>query len=111
MIAQSKFLDVILTIVPGPEFADTRQVRSFSFTPNIVGLEFTVEHILLLPETNKVIFYSQTHLGEIFLDDYPFQDTSQTYYPTIKIHRAHVPNRDNNLDTDNPDDSTQSKLM
>ena len=72
LMAQSQTRQIILHIVPGPSVSD-RVMRTFTFRPfNIKQQSFVIDELLILPRAEKVIFYSQDHLGEISLKNYPF---------------------------------------
>jgi len=83
LMAQLKNYQVLLHIVPGPANPE-RALQTFSFLPNI-RISFAIEALILLPEAKKAIFYTENHLGEINLSDYPFE---QGKSPTIKIYEV-----------------------
>ena len=65
LMAQTRRLQIILHIVPGPDVSH-RPLRSFTFMPSI-RIPFTISELVLIPEEEKAIFYSNKHLGEIDL--------------------------------------------
>ena len=82
LLAQTRQLQIILHIVPGPTVSD-RELRTLTFMPSI-RIPFTIRELVLLPEAEKAIFYSNKHLGEISLKHYPFADTEDwKMSPTI----------------------------
>ena len=56
LMSQSKEFEVILHIIPGPTVSD-RPLRSFTFSP-LFGPSFNIEALMIIPEAEKVFFYS-----------------------------------------------------
>ena len=74
-----------------------------------IRIPFTIRELVLLPEAEKAIFYSNKHLGEISLKHYPFADTEDwKMSPTIQIHKVFNIKAE---EGDNPDDSAAGELM
>ena len=93
-------------VVPGPRVAE-RELKTFTYFPEY-RLEFNINELLIIPEAKKAIFYSQDHLGEISLEDYPFQEKEAGYSPSIKIHKVH---KAKGIVGSNPDFSENGELM
>ena len=60
-------------------------MRTFIFKPDD-RKPLNIDEMLILQETQKVIFYGQEHFGEISLEGYPFESTHR---PAIKIYKVH----------------------
>ena len=75
-------------IIPGPSVSE-RPMRTFTFYPEY-RLEFNINELVIIPDAKKAIFYSQDNLGEINLENYPFENIDdELLSPGIKIHKVH----------------------
>ena len=102
LMSQNRDLQVTLHIVPGPSVRD-RELRSFTFYA-AQTIVFSTDQVVVLPDANKLFFYSNDWLGEISLENYPFQDMDLN--PTVRFHKVHNPYHET-ID----DFSTESKLL
>ena len=83
--------------MPGPEVSD-REARTYTYLLNKDGRlgSFKIDALMLLPEAKKAIFHSHQYLGEISLENYPFQRDSWVSdlkevdsNPLIKMYDVH----------------------
>ena len=71
MMAQTKNSQILFYIAPGP-LNPERAFRTFVFLPN-PRISFSINALVLLPGANKALFYTENQLGEISLENYPFE--------------------------------------
>ena len=67
---------MILHVVPGPSVKEKRKLRSFTFTMRddlkLIS-NFKLEQFIVLPAARKAFFHGHDYVGELSLEDYPFQ--------------------------------------
>ena len=103
LMGQTKRFEVVLHIVPGPDVS-ARPLRTFTFWPNQPFSTFLIDQLIILPQDEKAIFYSANHLGEIYLQGYPFLDDK---IPEIKVHQIY----ESQSDDSSGDKSSETTLV